>query len=442
MIDESNFDNNISLDSYLILNEKFEKIESNYNDFWHEVSFIFDDYKNIVISWFQIKINEDVDSSVLLKIIFLLSNSSFDIFEELKKVNFVIPDNIINLLSNYLSAENLVGKSVTLDQLIKRRVILGIDVCNNWYDIYFSFHRSLELISYSLSLDLVFIFKFLMNFIPVEKFENIIINMEFFVVVGFLYKIESKVLLDFSKNIFNNYTLFCVLMVLFSFNGSKRDFNNDDNTLISNLLYKSTSDLVFFTDLMKIFNNYPSRYSELQIPLGLALSLTNSDHVLKIYFDALYIYGLSGDDNGRKCVAKCLEVFEANANNKNIVNKCWEIAFQTWSEWSFISNSQNYHFKPCFSIIDYGVVKHLVSSLTIEQVDCEICELFDYLQNLENVWHDSHSQYITCWYITISKLQIYYHTRAVLIDNSQNALQHGFMYEFDIFDEYTKFKLL
>lgn len=184
-------------------------------------------------------------------------------------------------------------------------------------------------------------------------------------------------------------------------------FASDDLDALKNVLLKVSCDSERWPSWMCAFNTYPSRYPDLQEPLGLALAAAPEravhDYVLSIQLTPQML----GRDLGLTSVSHCLRAFRNSAASERRA-LLWSLAFERWQSWDFGRQFTDSHLTGIVrSQLDYAIVGFAFEVISSEERDVAISKIRSELQSIELRWFASHTDIIAAWYRLLSRLQPY-----------------------------------
>ncbi len=202
----------------------------------------------------------------------------------------------------------------------------------------------------------------------------------------------------------------CVFQTFF--HSSKADcLSPKEHQLLKKLLLKVAGDEPRWAKWMQVFNRYPVRYPTMQQALGEILAVA-PEASIHAYIESINLSTACGE-GGRRSVAECLRAFRATAAPDR-AKTMWRSAYQRWSKWQFELNSEDkYLFEISWSELDYAVVTYAIECMNEHERDAELSKLNDALRVVNNTWHTSLSDCITCWNRLLSQFQPYAHAAQV-----------------------------
>lgn len=180
-------------------------------------------------------------------------------------------------------------------------------------------------------------------------------------------------------------------------------------TLLTNTLIKISQNLKHWDGWMRAFNKFPSRYMELQVPLGEALSNTSLD-VIQRYVDSHE--KAPALDAARIAVSNCLRAFGARASPTQRL-LLWESAFRQWEVWiSDVANADGNLTDIARNVLDYAVVGFLVESMTETAATSEKNKISAAYLSTVQEWHPSVVDFNTVKNRRLSQYQLYAHAES------------------------------
>jgi hypothetical protein len=160
---------------------------------------------------------------------------------------------------------------------------------------------------------------------------------------------------------------------------------------------------------MRAFNRFPSRYPELQAPLGDALTNASSD-VIRSYLESQAMsFAL---DQARTAVSNCLRTFGAKASPAQRL-LLWEPAFRRWEAWVTVAANANTELTaiaPC--VLDYAVVGFIVEGMSPSAADAEKTKIAAAFEAAGLEWHASVTHFITKECRLLTRYQPFAHAEA------------------------------
>lgn len=164
------------------------------------------------------------------------------------------------------------------------------------------------------------------------------------------------------------------------------------------------------------FNRYPVRRPVIQAPLGEALASAPL-HAIESYVDSISLSSIPTNivsaREGRRQVGVCLRTFATHAPPERR-QAMWRHAFNRWSEWRECKVSHPHgHFDVQWSELDYAVASYAAECISAEERERAMSDIRHELGHLEEVWHDSITDYITRVNVLLSLLQPYAHAEKV-----------------------------
>lgn len=178
----------------------------------------------------------------------------------------------------------------------------------------------------------------------------------------------------------------------------------EDEELLKELLVKYSRNITGWQILMTVLNEHPSRYPALQVALGKALSIVSIE-AAAIYLSTLK---LSKHCFGYKEVTTCLNSFRsvADLSSKRVFfQQCYE-------KWESFMNSQisaNEHYEKPFVVENHlGVIAYLFEFKSQEENDKSISKILKKITELDVIWFQTISDYLSAFNVCISMIQPYY----------------------------------
>lgn len=399
----------------------------------------------LLLSWAISRVEKESNTSFLKKVIYVINGLGFYFWDYIKVNKLKLNQGIIKdlkdiILNAEVSQELSMSERYTQNNFFER--IAEFKNERAWSELYETTHRASEWFQYFVDMEAVGGFKLLLEYSRPEELEDVLGRLDISVLWGIFANIDNLVLLNFIDKIENKFIIFTALGSIFPFNGSvplEEDLLIDD--LLVKVFVKAGSDIDFFSELLNIFNRYPIRYERLQNIIGVTLALLDSEDVICRYYKSMVINALKSNDNSRIYVKKCLHSFENNCLNKELIKRCWEIAYEIWSVWDFDIPTYKNLLEIKYSLIDFAIVKYYISHFDADGIDILIGEIFNEMEDIDSQWYQNELEIITKWNKLKSKMQPLYHAKKVYLDTSLNPLQHGFEYDFENLSQYVSFRV-
>lgn len=397
-----------------------------------------------VLKWLinKVQYGDFHNSENIYSILFLINliDSKHEFWKVLNANNITPKSALINFSLAAVKSANTQIKYSYLSDFYRREASDRIDSIvtqQDWYKIYEEFHRSAEGFKYELHFSLVQSAYITMEFRPKSLYSILESHYDIPFLWGLLDILGKESSLKIAKNTDSNILEFCALAASLPF-PSQVKMNDVEKAILSEVFLKLSKKQSKFSHWMKILNTYPSRYPDIQTSLGKALARSEDLDVFTKYIDAIDLYPLDVNDEGRNSVAACLSSFTKNANDTFRLN-AWHIAFNKWDDWDFNTNKENgYLFEIKASILDYAVTQYYLECMTPEKRKQSIEVLYSKLSNINNEWHQSSSKFTTFWYLCLSKLQPLFHIEQISTDSTLPILMKGRTYT-PIENEYSKY---
>ncbi|MDC6381009.1 hypothetical protein BW687_012600 [Pseudomonas graminis] len=183
---------------------------------------------------------------------------------------------------------------------------------------------------------------------------------------------------------------------------SRAPLGEDSKEYLVQLLKNISEDAPRWAAWMRVFNFFPSRFPELQTPLGCVLANAN-DTALQAYVDAINLHW-SGQQ-GRYSVAECLRAFRKSAEVERR-KALWGFAYERWMSWRFGLNAAADSLSRIARCeLDYALVGYAIECLNDAQRQDMIASLIRTLQTLENDWYPGITDCLSEWNVVLSEMQ-------------------------------------
>ncbi|ENV11050.1 hypothetical protein F966_00835 [Acinetobacter higginsii] len=403
------------------------------------------DVNSLLMNWAVSRVESETNITFLKKVLHVINLLDSCFWEYVRANQLKINNKNIEvikelLLSAKVSQELSISERYTQNNFFEK--IVDLKKRNAWSELYVTTHSASEWFQYFVDRSAVSGFKILLDCSLPEELESVLDGIDISVLWGIFANIDSLVLLNFIDKIESKFIVFTALSSIFPFNGSaplEEDLLIDD--LLVNIFVKAGSDINFISELFDIFNRYPTRYERLQKIIGNTLARLESEDVIVRYYKSLSLYTLRCEDKARVYVKNCLETFEVNCQDKLLINRCWEIAFELWSDWNFDISLNNYLIEIKYSIIDFAIVKYYLSKCNQEQIGDLIEENLNKMMDIGNEWYLGKIYLNTDWNKLKSQMQPLYHAREICLDSTLSPLQDGFKYNFENLSHYVSFRV-
>lgn len=208
---------------------------------------------------------------------------------------------------------------------------------------------------------------------------------------------------------------FCLALSGLEKNPRREPLSGEEHAALVALLQHVMNDGSEWRLWMGAFNRYPVRLPSIQRPLGEALASAPL-HAIEAYVDAISLNSAAtdtvGDHDGRYQVGECLHTFAAHATLE-VRQAMWRYAFRRWMEWRQSDESHLHgHFDIQWSELDYAVTSYAVECMSAEERERAMSDIQRELWHLDEVWHDSLTDYLTRANLLLSFLQPYAHAHA------------------------------
>lgn len=183
---------------------------------------------------------------------------------------------------------------------------------------------------------------------------------------------------------------------------NREPLDDDSKKYLVKILENISKDELRWAAWMRVFNFFPSRFPELQTPLGCVLADAN-DTALQAYVDAISLHW-SGQQ-ARYSVADCLRAFRDKADVKKR-KALWSFAYQRCMSWRFgINGTADGLTRISQCELDYALVGYAVECLDGGQRQHMIASLIEKLQTVENNWHPGITDCLSEWNAVLSEMQ-------------------------------------
>lgn len=381
----------------------------------------------LLLDWAISRVENECNITFLKRILYVINKLGSYFWEYVKanqlKINYENMEQIKEILLNAIVSQELsMSERHTQNNFFER--IVDFKNKNAWADLYEATYRASEWFEYFVDMDAVAGFKILLEYSQQKELEAVLDRLDISVLWGIFANIDTLDLLNFINKCESKFLIFTALSSIFPFNGSNHlDENLSIDELLVEVFVKAGSDLNFFSELLKIFNKYPSRYLKLQKILGKALAELKSEEVVYKYFSSMQLNVSKYNFDSRNHVKICLKEFEKNCNSKEFINIFWKIAYDVWCTWGFSNYSNNYLFGINFSLIDYAISKYYFSSFTLDEIEIIIENKCKEIEAIDDGWYLNESSMVTKWYYLWSEIQPICHARKMHLDISFDPLQ-------------------
>lgn len=203
----------------------------------------------------------------------------------------------------------------------------------------------------------------------------------------------------------NPHVQFAATYISVSPRSNREPLDDDSRKYLVQILESISKDTLRWDAWMRVFNLFPSRFPELQTPLGCALA-DASDNALQVYVDAISLH-CSGQQT-RFSVANCLRAFRDRAEVKKR-QALWSFAYRRWSSWGFgLNGTADSLTKISRCELDYALVGYAVECLDGDQRQHMISLLIEKLQTVEKNWHPGITDCLSKWNAVLSEMQPFF----------------------------------
>lgn len=200
----------------------------------------------------------------------------------------------------------------------------------------------------------------------------------------------------------NHHVQFAATFISASLRSNRQPFSDSSKISLVNILESVSKDSPRWAAWMHVFNLFPSRFPELQTPLGCAL-VNASDIALQAYVDAISLR-CSGQGT-RSSIADCLRAFRERASVSQR-KALWNLAYKRWSLWRFGLNGASESLNNISRCeLDYAVAGYVVECLDKDQRQQMIASLIEKLKTVEDNWHVETTGCLSEWNAVLSELQ-------------------------------------
>lgn len=200
----------------------------------------------------------------------------------------------------------------------------------------------------------------------------------------------------------NPHVQFATTYISVSRRANREPLGDASKKYLVEILENTSKDTPRWAAWMRVFNLYPSRFPELQTPLGCVLADVN-DTALQAYVDAISLHW-SGQQ-ARFSVADCLRAFRDRAEVKKR-KVLWDFAYQRWTSWGFgLNGTAESLIKISRCELDYALVGYAVECLDDAQRQQMVASLITKLQTVENNWHPGITDCLSEWNAVLSEMQ-------------------------------------
>jgi len=211
---------------------------------------------------------------------------------------------------------------------------------------------------------------------------------------------------------------------------SKQPLSEQEKVVLKDLIVSvaQTGDSEW-TSWLSGFNEYPIRYPNLQISLGIALSELPKA-LIEMYIESMPM-DAELNSKTRVIVTDCLRSFLENASAMK--KKAFlATAFEKWKQWGFRNSvaTQNNLTNIHFSNLDYAITGYFLDSEnSIETLSTFKNEFMSDLSGLVTKWYEKKIEISSEAKIVLSKLQPVFHSATLIKEGEQNCLQMESIYQ-------------
>ncbi|HHQ4557462.1 hypothetical protein [Aeromonas hydrophila] len=343
------------------------------------------------------------------------------------------------LIIDSSSSETEFKALTTYHEEERKSYIRKIIAENNWSKIYNEFHRHYENFKYEISYFITSAFFLLFHFNEKSLMSILDTRRDIPIMWAMMSQIEKCEAMHIALKTTNQSLKFSAIASALPF-PERSNLTNIEAKKLTDIFLDLTMDDNLWQHWMKILNTYPSRYPHIQLSLGTALAKTTSRSAIETYFKAVHLYTADMHDKGRKTISECLDIFSLHATQESKAI-AWKYAYEIWIDWCFdVKKKDGFLFEIRGCCLDYAVTRYYLELIEPKQLKNIIEDLYDKIQNIDNVWHETSSKYTTYWYLQHSKLQPIYHAEEIHKNNSLPYLMEGIYYKHDYgkFEDYIK----
>lgn len=221
-------------------------------------------------------------------------------------------------------------------------------------------------------------------------------------VMSVVLSLSPKASLRLGSRSTNPHVQFAATYISVSRPTNRESLDDDSKKYLVKILESVSKDELRWAAWMRVFNFFPSRFPELQTPLGCVLADAN-DTAVQAYVNAISLHW-SGQQ-ARYSVADCLRAFRGKADVKKR-KALWSFAYQRCMSWRFgINGSTNRLSGISQCELDYALVGYAVECLDGDQRQYMIASLIEQLQTVENNWHPEITDCLSEWNAVLSEMQ-------------------------------------
>ncbi len=221
-------------------------------------------------------------------------------------------------------------------------------------------------------------------------------------IMGVVLSLNTKAALRLGSGSFNPHVQFATTYISMSNMANREPLDETCKKFLIQILGSVSKDTPRWAAWMRVFNLFPSRFPELQSPLGCVLADANHA-ALEAYLDAISLHW-SGQQT-RVSIADCLRAFR-NMAEVNKRKSMWNFAYQRWTSWGFGLHGSNENLiKISRCELDYALVGYAVECLNDSQRQQMLVSLTAKLQNIENHWHSRITDCLSEWNAVLSEMQ-------------------------------------
>lgn len=236
------------------------------------------------------------------------------------------------------------------------------------------------------------------------------------ILMSAIYYLRVETSLFIGMQTDNEYLEFSVVNTIASrCYGNKNILSKKDNKLLSEILIKVSINNKKFTSWMLFFNEYPSRFPNIQVALGMMLAKTKNKQSLKIYIKTMK---LSASPNKIDDAVSCFSSFIRSASDIR-KKELWKIAYKCWRNWNF-GNDGLYAIS--YSQLDLAVTGYYKDCCTADERNKRKIFLIRQLNSITNNWYKSITDLYTQWYINISIFQLIEHSTVLEEEGEELSL--------------------
>ncbi|MDO9179832.1 MAG: hypothetical protein Q7U16_16155 [Agitococcus sp.] len=213
--------------------------------------------------------------------------------------------------------------------------------------------------------------------------------------------ISLRQILELAKRTNSNIFLFSLFFSLESKVSESYVMPEYEYNLLADVFYE-LSHKHFFADWLKIFNDFPTRYSILSEGIGLYLAKYANESAMDAYLTSIELSKYSS------AIDVFSRVFDCFKNNAPVQKRklFWEKCYRKWLSWDFGSREEKFYLhKITLSDFNYSIILYYLECLSSDERVNIQQNLLQKIDGIFDGWYSSSSEQISHFYKQLSLLQ-------------------------------------